>query len=74
MPDTDPLQVQAPQAFAVELPAGWVPSVRAIRARLHLGQPRPSGYPAYLAALNGGAPVWIASVSRVRAHNRLICV
>ena len=32
MPDTDPLQAHAAQAFAVELAAGRVPSVRAIRA------------------------------------------
>jgi hypothetical protein len=53
MPDTDPLQVQAAQAFAVELAAGRVPSVRAIRAQLHLGQPRAQRVRAYLAALNG---------------------
>ena len=40
MPGTDPLQVQAAQAFAVEPGAGRVPSVRVIRARLHVGQPR----------------------------------
>jgi Protein of unknown function (DUF2637) len=43
MPGTDPLQVRAAQAFAVELAAGRVPSVRAIRARLHVGQPRAEG-------------------------------
>jgi len=43
MPDTDPLQVQAAQAFAVELAAGRVPSVRVIRAPLRLGQPRAAG-------------------------------
>jgi hypothetical protein len=53
MPGTDPLQVQAAQAFAVELAAGCVPSVRAIRARLHVGQPRAQRARAYLAALNG---------------------
>ncbi|MGC2005933.1 DUF2637 domain-containing protein [Trebonia sp.] len=49
MPDTGPLQVRAAQAFAVER----VPSVRAIRARLHVGQPRAQRVRAYLAALNG---------------------
>ena len=44
MPDTDPLQAQAAQAFAVELAAGRVPSVRAIRARLHVGNHVPSEY------------------------------
>jgi hypothetical protein len=53
MPDTDPLQVRAAQAFAAELAAGPVPSVRAIRARLHVGQPRAQRVRAYLAALNG---------------------
>ena len=50
MPDADPLQSQAAQAFAVELAAGRVPSVRAIRARLHVGQPRAQRVRAYLAA------------------------
>ena len=53
MPETDPLQVQAAQVFAVELAAGRIPSVREIRARLHVGQPRAQGLRAYLAALNG---------------------
>jgi hypothetical protein len=53
MPDADPLQSQSAQAFAVELAAGCVPSVRAIRARLHVGQPRAQRVRAYLAALNG---------------------
>jgi Protein of unknown function (DUF2637) len=53
MPGTDPLQGQAAQAFAGELAAGRVPSVRAIRARLHVGQPRAQRVRAYLAALNG---------------------
>ena len=53
MPDTDPLQVRAAQAFAVELAAGRVPSVRAIRARLHVGQARAQRVRAYLAALSG---------------------
>jgi hypothetical protein len=53
MPDADPLQAQAAQAFAVELAAGRMPSVRAIRARLHVGQPRAQRVSAYLAALNG---------------------
>ena len=53
MPGTDPLHVQAAQAFAVELAAGRVPSVRAIRARLDVGQPRAQRVRAYLAALNG---------------------
>jgi hypothetical protein len=53
VPDADPLQARAAQAFAVEFAAGRVPSVRAIRARLHVGQPRARRVRAYLAALNG---------------------
>jgi hypothetical protein len=53
MPDIDPLQVQAASAFAVERVAGRVPSVRAIRALLHVGQPRAQRVRAYLAARNG---------------------
>jgi hypothetical protein len=53
MPRTDPLQVNAAQAFATELAAGQVPSVRVIRARLHVGQPRAQRIRAHLAAFNG---------------------
>jgi hypothetical protein len=53
MPDTDPPQVEAEHAFAGELAAGRVQSVRSIRARLHVGQPRAQRVRAYLAALNG---------------------
>lgn len=52
-PDPDPLQAEAVQAFAAELAAGRVPSVRMIRARLHVGQPRAQRLRAYLATLNG---------------------
>jgi hypothetical protein len=37
---TDPLQERAAELFARELAADRVPSVRAIRAQLHVGQPR----------------------------------
>ena len=53
MPRTDPLQAQAAWAFTAELAAGRVPSVRAIRARLHVGQARAQRLRAYLAALVG---------------------
>jgi len=36
----DPLQKQATEVFAAELMADRVPSVRAIRAQLHVGQSR----------------------------------
>jgi hypothetical protein len=58
MPDTGPLQVRAAQAFAVELAAGRVSSVRAICARLHVGQPRARGY----------ALTWPRSTARRRAR------
>lgn len=48
-PDAGPLQVQAAQAFAGELAAERVPSVRAIRAGLHVGRPRAQWVRAYLA-------------------------
>jgi hypothetical protein len=50
-PDSDPLQAQAAKAFAGEVAAGRVPSVRIIRARLHVGQPRAQRVRAYLTAL-----------------------
>jgi hypothetical protein len=37
---TDPLEEQAAVAFAAELAADRVPSIRSIRAALHVGQPR----------------------------------
>jgi hypothetical protein len=37
------LQAQAAEAFASEVAVGRVPSARAIRARLHVGQPRAAG-------------------------------
>ena len=49
--DPDSLRVQAAQVFAGELAADRVPSVRAIRARLHVGQPRAQRVRAYLATL-----------------------
>jgi hypothetical protein len=45
------LQAQAAEAFAGEVAAGRVPSVRTIRARLHIGQPRAQRVRAYLTAL-----------------------
>ncbi|HXT92810.1 MAG TPA: recombinase family protein [Trebonia sp.] len=54
MADAGPLQVRAAEAFAAELAAGRVPSVRVIRARLHMGQSRAQRVRAYLAALSAG--------------------
>jgi hypothetical protein len=38
--DTDPRQVQAAEVFAEQLAANRVPSIRVIRAQLHVGQAR----------------------------------
>jgi hypothetical protein len=46
----DPLGEQAAEMFAGQLAADRVPSVRAIRAQLHVGQPRAQRLRDYLAA------------------------
>jgi hypothetical protein len=51
-PVDEPLQTQAAEVFAGEVAAGPVPSVRTIRARLHVGQPRAQLVRAYLTALS----------------------
>ena len=51
---TDPLRVQAAEVFAADVAAGRVPSIRAIRSRLRVGQPRAQQVRAYLAALGDG--------------------
>jgi Protein of unknown function (DUF2637) len=50
LPD-DPLQAQAVDVFADGIATDQVPSVRAIRARLHVGQARAQRIRAYLATL-----------------------
>ena len=47
--DADPLHKQAAELFAQQLAADGVPSVRAIRAQLHVGQPRAQRLRDYLA-------------------------
>jgi hypothetical protein len=47
---TDPLGERAAAVFAAELTADRVPSIRAIRAALHVGQPRAQRLRDYLAA------------------------
>jgi hypothetical protein len=47
--DADPLQEQAAELFAEQLAADRVPSVRAIRAQLHVGQSRAQRLRDYLA-------------------------
>jgi hypothetical protein len=49
-PVIDPLGEQATVLFAAELAADRVPSARAIRAALHVGQPRAQRLREYLAA------------------------
>jgi hypothetical protein len=51
----DPLQERAADIFAGQLAADRVPSVRAIRAELHVGQPRAQRLRNYLAAGVAGA-------------------
>jgi hypothetical protein len=48
--ETDPLRARAAEEFADEVAAGAVPSIRAIRARLHVGQPRAQQVSAHLSA------------------------
>jgi len=47
---TDPLSARAAEVFADELEADRVPSIRSIRAALHVGQPRAQRLREYLAA------------------------
>jgi hypothetical protein len=46
----DPLREQAAVVFAADLAAERVPSIRAIPATLHVGQPRPQRLRDYLAS------------------------
>ena len=50
----DPLRARAAGVFAADVAAGRVPSVRAIRSRLHVGQARAQQVRAYLGALADG--------------------
>jgi hypothetical protein len=50
----DALQTQAAQEFAADVASGRMPSIRTIRARLHVGQPRAQLVRAYLATLTAG--------------------
>jgi hypothetical protein len=55
----DPLGEQAAEIFADQLAADRVPSVRAIRAQLHVGQPRGQRLRDYLAA-GAASRAWTA--------------
>ena len=48
------LQARAAEEFAGDVAAGGLPSIRVIRARLHVGQPRAQRVRAYLATLAAG--------------------
>jgi hypothetical protein len=50
----DPPRVRAAEVFAADVAAGRVPSIRAIRSRLRVGQPRARQVRAHLAALADG--------------------
>lgn len=50
-PVLDPLEEQAVEVLAGELAADRIPSVRAIRAALHVGQPGAQRLREYLAAV-----------------------
>jgi hypothetical protein len=51
VPGIDLLHARAAEEFAGEVAAGRKPSIRAIRARLHVGQPRAQQVQAHLGAL-----------------------
>ena len=51
--DADPLQERAAEVFGEQFAADQVPSIRVIRARLHVGQPRAQRLREYLAAEAG---------------------
>jgi hypothetical protein len=51
MPPIDPLRARAAEEFADEVAAGRKPSIRAVRAKLHVGQPRAQQVQAYLGTL-----------------------
>ena len=65
--DADPLQERAAELFAGQLAADRIPSVRAIRAQLHVGQPRAQRLRDHLAPeLQGG---WKAQLRDRRAKS-----
>jgi hypothetical protein len=53
-PRIDPLRLRAVEEFAGEVAAGSKPSIRAIRARLHVGQPSAQRVQAHLGSLIDG--------------------
>lgn len=51
VPEPDPLRIRAVDTFAEQLAAGAVPSIRAIRSALSIGQPRAQQIQVYLASI-----------------------
>lgn len=51
LPEPDPHQVKAATVFAEQVEAGEVPSIRAIKSALRIGQPKAGEVRAYLAVL-----------------------
>ena len=52
--EADPLQEEAAEVFAEQLATDRVPSILAIRAQLHVGQPRAQRLREFLAAAGRG--------------------
>jgi hypothetical protein len=50
VPGADPLRVRAAEVFADQIAAGAIPTIRAIRTALRIGQPRAQRIQAYLAS------------------------
>jgi hypothetical protein len=50
-PEVNPLQVQAAEVFAEQMASGAIPTIRAIRDALRVGQPRAQQIQAYLASV-----------------------
>ena len=59
--DADPLQEQVAELFAEQLAADRIPSMRAIRAQLHVGQPRAQRLRDFLATRTGRHDVNLAA-------------
>ena len=57
----DPLREQTAEVFAEQLAANRVPSIRAIRAQLHVGQPRAQRLREYLATRTGTSAEGVAA-------------
>ena len=68
--DADPLWEQAAESLAGQLAADGVPSVRAIRAQLHIGQPGHKGCEAtsYWSCKAGGKPSCVSSLQEGQSN------